>query len=224
MVVHALPAHLSLSVCLSGGGASICNLVHLPQPDSRPMLSLVASRSWAWCFIHLSVLVRPDPTPLGWLVRSSRQFMPTPKFPSTQPLVVLGVTVMDPILVQSVSQVSRSLSRPSHPIPSSPFFVVVWLPSSSSSCWCPRLHPHPSIHPPIPPLAGPSFRAAGRPHSHALSLVPVVILPHPPPCLMGSWVSLPPVPLSLSHSLPSSCLSILARPPALVLFALVVWV
>lgn len=193
------------SACSVGPCACInLHLVHLPRSDSGrcgclshlgPGPGVLFTSSWS-C---------PDPTVA--LVLSPVHAHPE----VSQPLVVLGVTVMDPI---------QSSHYPDRPIPSHRPLPLggrggllpssLRLPSAAAFFFPrpgPHLHPHPS-----PPF-GPSFRTAGRPHSHSHSPVPVLILP--PPTLMGSWVSLP--------SLPSSCPSP-SSPVSLVLFALVVWV
>ena len=152
VVVHA-PRCRPICVCIN---------LHSPSTRLRAMLSLVASRSWAWCFIHF--VLGLDPT-VG-LVRSC---------PPRQPLVVPGVTVMDPILSVPIPTV------PSHPI-------LAFLPGGhgglpSSSGWSPS------------PF-GPSSRTAGRPHSHSRSCSDP---PTPPP----SWAPRASLPLLQSPALSS---------------------
>lgn len=213
VVAHArLPAHLLLAAC------SVCRALRVHQSASgaspsirlRPMLSLVASRSWAWCFIHFVLVLVSDPT-VGFSPLASS----CP--PTAQPLVVLGVTVMDP------HTFSLSLSRPSHPIPSCPspwwsWWFAAFLARSAFCCLLPRagpLSPSPS-NPSHPPLARPSEQLDVP--IPTLTLIPVQILLSPPH----------PHGVSGSHSpvssLFASCLLSLFSSHSLVLFALVVWV
>lgn len=184
------------SACSVGPCACInLHLVHLPQSDSGAMRLLVASRSWAWCFIHFVLAPSVLIPPLGWLVLSPDHAHPE----LSQPLVVLGVTVMDPI---------QSSHYPDRPIPSHRPLPLGGrgglLPSSLCrlvpSSWSPS--PSPSIS--LPPLARPSEQL-GVP-------IPTLTLPFlfsdpPTPHPHGVLGLTPP-------SLPSSCPSHLFSSPS----------
>lgn len=202
VVVHArLPAICvfcrALRVHQSASGAS---------PSIRLRGDAVACRISVLGLVFYSLRpgpVRPDPT-VG-LVSPLARSCP----PRAQP--ALGGSGCD----CDGSHTVKSLSRPSHPIPSSPspwwswWFAAFLTLSPCSLVLVPISIP---IH--LPPPFGPSFRTAGRPHSHSHSPVPVLILP--PPTLMGSWVSLPRLFPPRAH--------LTSSPVPLVLFALVVWV
>lgn len=151
--------------------------------------------------------------------------MPTPS--PAQPLVVLGVTVMDPPIHFSQS-VKSSHDRP---IPSHPALPLGGrgglLPSTlilPFCCLLPRAgppSPSPSIHPPIPSPLWPVLPSSWTSPFPLSSLIPVLILllapPHPHSWGLGSHS-----PRLLPSS--ASCLVSLFSSPSLVLFALVVWV
>lgn len=187
---------------------AICIWVHLPQSDSGRCC----------CLSHLGpgpgvlfTFVRPGPVlmiPHRWVGRLASSCPPR-----AEP--ALGGSGCD----CDGSHTVKSLSRPSHPIPSSPSPLVVvvvcclprhsvcpllLLPSSCSLVLVPISIPHPSIHYPF----GPSFRTAGRPHSHSHSHSRSCSdppTPHPPHGVLGLTppVSSLLVPISLFSSLSS---------------------
>lgn len=232
IVMVVVVVHARLLCCRPSVAPSVCRpacagvRVHQsasaaspPSIRLRAMLSLVASRSWGWCFIHFVPGSCPS-YPHRW-VSSPRQLMPTHSVPD----LTLGGFGCDcdwdpspySSVTHSVTQSSQSvpiLTVPSHPIlPFLPVAVVVCLlsgccPASLStlsvSCYsslarlsCP--HPHPHSFPP-PPFFWPVLPNSWT-SPFPLFLRSCCDPPTPHPGV--PWVSLPPVTLPSS-----SCLSL----------------
>lgn len=184
--------------CLSGPArASICIwCISLNQTPTDAVACRISVLGLVFYSLRPLVLVS-DPT-VGFSPLASS----CP--PTAQPLVVLGVTVMDP------HTFSLSLSRPSHPIPSCPspwwsWWFAAFLARSAFCCLLPRagpLSPSPS-NPSHPPLARPSEQLDVP--IPTLSLSFLFRSSSHPPTLMGSLGLTPPsLPSSPRASSPSS--------------------